>query len=282
MIEENGEPVASMPYVSRRELGFTVLKHPPLTQTLGPWVRPSRAKTAKRLSREKELLTALIDRLPPFDHFSQNWHYTQTNWLPFYWRGFRQTTRYTYVLPELADEATLWDELGTNIRGDIRKATNRFGLRVRDDLGLDAFLALNRKVFERQGRPVPFGEDVVRRLHDACRQRNACRILVAEDAEGRRHAGVYLVWDTNSAYYLMGGSDPELRSSGASSLCLWHAIKYAATVTRRFDFEGSMIEPIERYFRAFGARQVPYFAISRTASRLFTAVTILRSIARRA
>jgi hypothetical protein len=64
----------------------------------------------------------------------------------------------------------------------------------------------------------------------------------------------------------MGGSDPELRNSGANSLCMWEAIKFASTVTKAFDFEGSMIESVERFFRAFGARQVPYFQISKINS----------------
>ena len=50
------------------------------------------------------------------------------------------------------------------------------------------------------------------------------------------HAGVYIVWDSNSAYYIMGGGDPELRSSGATTLCMWEAIKFSASVTACFDF----------------------------------------------
>ncbi|KZZ15518.1 hypothetical protein A3751_17170 [Oleiphilus sp. HI0080] len=48
---------------------------------------------------------------------------------------------------------------------------------------------------------------------------------------------------------------------------MWEAIKFASTVTKRFDFEGSMIEPIERFFRGFGAMQKPYFQISHTPNR---------------
>jgi len=38
-------------------------------------------------------------------------------------------------------------------------------------------------------------------------------------------------------------------------------------VTRIYDFEGSMIEPIEEFFHSFGAVQKPYFEISKTSSR---------------
>jgi len=76
----------------------------------------------------------------------------------------------------------------------------------------------------------------------------------------------------------MGGADSELRNSGATSLCMWEAIKHAATVTKRFDFEVSMIEPIERFFRAFGAILMPYFRITKTPSRLLRARQALSSL----
>jgi hypothetical protein len=63
----------------------------------------------------------------------------------------------------------------------------------------------------------------------------------------------------------MGGIDPAF-SSGAFSLLMWHAIQFASQVTTRFDFEGSMIESIERFFRSFGARQVPYLHVQKINS----------------
>ena len=73
-----------------------------------------------------------------------------------------------------------------------------------------------------------------------------------------------IFWNPDSAYYLMGGRNPKLRSSGATSLCMWEAIQFSASVTKSFDFEGSMNEPVERFFRAFGAVQTPYFSIKKT------------------
>ena len=269
VVEEGGRVAAAMPWHGRRRLGLTPLVQPPLTQTLGPWVRETDAGPAGTLERQKRLMTGLIDRLPPFAHFEQGWHHGVTNWLPFYWRGFSQTTRYTYVLPDLRDESALWANLRENIRREIRKAEGRHGLMVRAAESLAELHDLNRKTFARQGRAVPYAPEIVESIDRACESRGCRRIWIAEDGEGRPHAGAYVVWDENSACYLIGGGDPELRTSGATSLCLWHAIRHAATVTRRFDFEGSMLEPVERFFRAFGARQVPYHLVSKTPSRLW-------------
>lgn len=74
--------------------------------------------------------------------------------------------------------------------------------------------------------------------------------------------------DQHTVYYLLGGGDPELRTSGATSLLMWEGIRWASEQGKQFDFEGSMVEPIERFFRSFGARQIPYFGIEKCHSAL--------------
>jgi hypothetical protein len=281
LVERAGKVVASMPYVVARRCGMKVLCQPPLTQKLGPWLHLNSGKPATRLTNEKELMQALINQLPRFDHFTQNWHYGCTNWLPFYWNGFQQTTRYTYVLVDLSDIGEVWSGLQHNVRSECTKALSRFKLSIRDDLPLDAFLALNRMTFARQRLCSPYSEAFVRRLDAACAARACRKFFIAVDPEGNHHAGLYIVWDENSAYGLMTGSDPALRTSGAVSLCFWEAIRHAATVTPRFDFGGSMLAPVERFFRAFGAAQAPYFNISKTPSRLLRGREGLLFLARR-
>lgn len=278
LCEKDGKVLASMPFIIKKKLFLTMVTMPILTQHLGPWFRPSNDKSSKRLANEKDLMAALISQLPDYDYFSANWQYSRNNWLPFYWAGFKQSTRYTYALENLQDQKHLWDQLQQNIRGDVRKAEGRFSLKVRSDLPLEDFLSLNNLVFKRQGLKMPYSTELVERIDQACSSRYARKILIAEDEEGRHHAGVYIVWDEHSAYYLMGGGDPELRNSGATSLCMWEAIKFSSGVTKRFDFEGSMLEPVERFFRAFGAEQTPYFSISRTPSKLLKLYFFLQDL----
>ncbi|HDZ3695871.1 GNAT family N-acetyltransferase [Vibrio cholerae] len=279
-IVEKGDKIqATMPYIIQKKFGLTLLTQPKLTQTLGPWLRPSTAKYSKQLSQQKDLMEALIDQLPKYHYFSQNWHYSNTNWLPFYWKGFEQITRYTYLIDDLSNIDDVWDSSLANIRTDIRKAENKFNLVVKENLPFSDFLLLNRQTFLRQGMQLPYSESFVNQLVFTAKDRNQCRWFIAQDNEGRNHAGVLLVWDSESAYYLMGGGDPDLRNSGATSLCMWEAIKFASTVTKRFDFEGSMIEPVERFFRAFGAKQTPYFALTHRPSRwLNTAIHFKKAL----
>ncbi len=274
-IEENGRVIASMPYIYRRHRHLSVMDMPRLTPYLGPWLAPLPGKYATRLSREHQLLNALIQQLPPFDFFSQRFHPRFTNWLPFYWRGFRQTTYYTYLIDDLTDLDQVWDAFRPNIKRAIRKAQKQVVVHTEGDVA--TFWRLNQMTFQRQGLQPSYSLEDLMRIDAACAAHHQRRIFFAEDAQGRIHAALYLVWDDHAAYYLMGGNDPALQASGAPSLLMWEAIQFAAGVTHVFDFEGSMIPGVERFFRSFGARQTPYFHLTKTTSLAFRVRQDLRA-----
>jgi lipid II:glycine glycyltransferase (peptidoglycan interpeptide bridge formation enzyme) len=259
-IEEGGKVVARLPYVKKKKFGFTFLIMPPLTQTLGPWLRPRRGRCASQISEQRKLMVDLLEQLPPHDFFFQNFHYSVTDWLPFYWRGFHETTHYTYVLEDLSDLNQLWQGMRDTDRNKIRKAERR-GIKVIESEDIGCFLELVKLTYKKQNLQLPFTQEVVGRIDEACKQRSARKIFLAYDQQGVLHCGIYLVYDGRSAYYLMGGSDPEHCHIGAYRLTLWESIKFAATQSQKYDFEGSMLEPLEFVFRGFGAIQKPYFQI---------------------
>jgi hypothetical protein len=277
-LEAGGAVRARLPYVIKESLGVTALTQPPLTPALGPWIAPSDGGYAKQLTREHEAMAELIDALPRFDLFAQSFHPRVTNWLPFYWSGFQATVRYTYRLDDLGDLDRVQAGFRPSLRREIRKAERT--LVVRSDLGLPAFLELNAKTFRRQGLPLPYSREVVERVDAACARHDARRVFFAVDGDGRAHAALYVVWNRDSAYYLMSGGDPALRTSGAGSLLAWEAIRFCSGVTRGFDFEGSLIPSVERFFRSFGARQVPYLHV-RKANRRGRAASGAHGLARR-
>ena len=260
--EEGGHPLAALPFVKKRIGPFKLIRMPELTPWLHIWfnVAPN-AKYNARLSFEKKHLGELISRLPQVHRFHQKYSYDFQNWLPFHWAGFKQTTRYSYVIDNSTDEQTAFQQLKKNTRYDIRKAEKKVTVIESDDV--QKFLALNKKSFARQAEKASYADDLVLRLDAACKRRECRKMLFAVDDEERLHAAVYLVWDNRSVYYIMGGGDSSLRQSKANSLLVWEAIKFALAAGKSFDFEGSMIEPIEKFFRSFGAVQKPYFSISK-------------------
>ena len=145
---------------------------------------------------------------------------------------------------------------------------------------INCFLDVNEKTFHRQGLKLPYSREFIRRLYSACIVNKAGKIFLGRDNEGRIHAGVLIVWNENCAYYLMGGGDPALRNSGATSLVMWDAIQFASKISQIFDFEGSMLEPVERFIRGFGAKQTPYMSLTHSRSRRVSTALALQSTLR--
>jgi GNAT acetyltransferase-like protein len=259
--EHQGRTVARLPYVVRGRPRLRMLTQSSLTQTLGPWVERSGARPTRALAREHELLAELEAALPPAQAFSQQFSPVMLNALPFHWAGYKLEVRYTYRLEDLRSTDELWNGLRNNIRREIRKARKR--VEVVEGLGVHRFYEVLSKTYERQGIPTPHTLDELERLHAACTRRNAGAMLFARDDADHVHAVAWVVWDRNAAYYLLAGAEPELRTSGASSLLMWDVIARAREVTDVFDFHGSMVQPVERFVRGFGGRQVPYLSVTR-------------------
>jgi hypothetical protein len=269
--EHDGRVVARMPYVVRGGGGQRMLTQSSLTHTLGPWVEPSSAKPSRALAREHELLAELEAALPPARAFSQQFSPLMLNALPFYWAGYRLEVRYTSRLHGLRSTDALWDGLRDNVRREIRKARKR--VEVVDNLGVEQFHSVLSMTYARQRIPTPHSLAELERLESACASREAGAMLFARDDAGRVHAVAWVVWDQRGAYYLLAGADPRLRASGASSLLMWEAITRSREVTDVFDFQGSMLPPVERFFRAFGGRQSPYLSVTRIGPAVRLAMT---------
>jgi len=264
----NGRIVGAMPFYITRRYGMKVIQQPPLTPVLGPWIRDCEGSRATRLSTQQRIMQSLIEQLPRFDHFSQTWHKDLSNWLPFYWNGFSQSTEYTYVIPELDDLDRVWNRIDPARRKHCRTAVARHNLRVREDLPLDAFLALHKMTIENRGVAQAFTDDCLRRLDAACVEHKRRQLHIVVDEAGRHCAATYTVWDNNCAYALLKGSDPGMHHTQAPSVCQWEAIRFSATVAPKYDFLGNMNPSIEPYVRSFGTEQAPVFTITKTPSRL--------------
>lgn len=256
---KSGRLAAGIPLYYEKRMGVRMCIMPKLTQTFGVVMEPHSGKRVGTINWEMEILSVFANYLAKERVFYQCFHPDLANWLPFLWNGFRQTSRVTYVLDNLTDLDAIWDEIEKKMRATIKKAQN-LGIEVQE-CSLDTVFQLCAKTFGRQGLAVPFNRDYFARLVESAQANNSGECLAAVDKQGQVHAATLLVWDQKRAYYLVGGGDPDLRSSGAQCLLSWESIRFASTRSAAFDFEGSMLEPVERVFRAFGAKQVPYNCI---------------------
>jgi len=253
---------------------------PPLTQKLGPYIKyPQGQKYYKKLSWEKEIMNELIDQLPKFDYFYQQWDYTITNWLPFYWRGFKQTIRYTYKIDKEIDINILEKDFETDVRRRRRRKASELGIKIINNENIEVFYELNIMTFERKNKSVPYNFDLVKKIYEITKKNNSSKLSFAFYNE-KAISAAFLVSDSNSVYYLMGGIDSLYKDLGGMDLILYNSIKWTLNQGKNFDFEGSIVENIEKYFRSFGSIQTPYFAVYKINSKLLKIRECLKELLR--
>ena len=271
LVERDTEIIASMPFYRKRKTIFNIITMPKHAQTMGVYLKyPEGQKYEKRLSYEKELMTSLIEQLPKVDYFNQAFHYSVTNWLPFYWKGYTQTTNYTYVIENLSNLESVFKNFNHAKRKNIKKAEKI--LEVKFDLSAKEFYDNHKMTLKKQDSVISYSFEHFNRIFSSAYEHNAGRTIYAVDSDNNIHAALFVIWDKNSAYDLISTIDPAFRNSGGASLLIREIIKFVSNKTNRFDFEGSMIENVEKSFRQFGAKQKPYFDITKIDSKILKKV----------
>ncbi len=280
VLRRGGKIAAGMPLVRRRKWGVRAIGMPPLTQTLGPLLGPPTSENyEKQLSNEMELLTDLAAAIPRVAHFSAFCHHSLTNWLPFYWAGYQQTTRYTYAIEDLSDPEAVFANFAHAKRKNVKKAERL--VEVRQDLPPREFYGHHAMTLRKQGDAINYSFELFERIHRATAERNAGKTWFAVDPEGRVHSAIFVIHDARSAYYLLSTIDPEHRGSDSATLLVRDAIAYVSRFTKRFDFEGSMIRGVEGSFRKFGAVQKPYFHLTKSRLLVRAALALREALRRR-
>lgn len=258
--ETNGNIIASLPYYLKDD----EITKAPLTQNNGVFFYyPPDLKARNKIDFQVKASQIIIDKIESLSltSFRQYFHYEFTNWLPFYWRGYSQSTRYTYIIRDTNDLEFLFQNLNSNTRKNIRKAEK--AVMINKMMNASVFYGLVTETFERQGLKTPYDIELFHDLYSVLEERNQCRLLEARDSDGNIHSCAMFIWDDKSVYYLMSGSKKEFRNSQSLSLLIWEGIKLAHKMDKKFDFEGSMKQNIEGFFRGFGPAQIPYFDISK-------------------
>ena len=272
--EKNNKIIAVFPYFINRKYNFLRLVMPPLTQTLGIFIKyPDSIKKSKKISFEKKIIKDLINKLPAYSQFAQSFSSKFTNWLPFYWGEFSQTLRYTYIIKDTSN----LEDVFNNFNRNKKRIINSSLVSVKHNESLSIFKKLIKNSFNKEVASSRVSETIVTNVVKEAIERGMGKIIDAVDVDGNVVSTLFVIWDNNSVYSILGGDSIEHKNSNASTLLYWEAIKIAHEKNLQFDFEGSMIEGVEEFFRSFGAEQVPYFLISKTNSKFLKLYDFIRS-----
>ncbi len=242
-----------------------IITTPQLTQTSGFWIADKVVESDSQFTLRKKITNQLLDQMPFGKRTTLNLDPRVTYFLPMVWHGFQVEPRVSYRFSDVSHPDLLYRGFSGKTRQCIRTAAEKVRVKTSDDI--EPLLRLIDQSFARQGLRNPWSPELIRRIFRACREHQAAYLIYGEDSAGNLHAGNLYIYDEKVCYALLSGSDPAWKSAGARTLLAWEGIRFASTVSQAFDFEGSMVEGIEHYFRQFGATPLVYYHIHRETPR---------------
>lgn len=273
---EGDQVVGAMPYLIRHRLGFRFVLQPQLTQYNGPWYNyaflPEGYSESQRMEFEKKVADKLLLHLQRLNlhYFQQNFAPQVTNWLPYHWWGYSQTTRYTYRLEDLSDLEAVFARFDRHHRASkIRRAEEL--LSVDPTMTPAQFEAYHQAYWSRKGKGDVLPTGLISRVAQAAVERGQGAILAVRDKATSQLMGARFVsWDASCAYSLLSALTMGSHPNGTSPMLFWECLKVAVEHgAKAFDFEGSMDMNIEQSYRLYGALQTPYHQIYKSNSPLF-------------
>lgn len=233
-----------------------------LTQNNGIYIRyPDNQGIVSKQKYEENIMNEILDYIESLglSSYEQQHHFRLTNWLPFFWRYYKETVKYTYLIDNTSDMDMVRASYSSNARKLIRKAQSK--VHVIEITDTEMFYRVNSLSFLRQNEIMPYSYEEFMKLYLACNKHDCVKLLGAVDEEDRIHAVAFIVWDNNYMYFLLNGTDPELKSFQGNYLLIDSCIEEAHKINKAFDFEGSVIRSVNHAFREFGGIPTPYFRI---------------------
>lgn len=260
--------------VKTRKKGIKGYHVPPITPYFGPIVDHKITDQTQRQRIVQQILKALPKSatydfilLPEYQDL-----------LPYIWAGYSPTVRYTYRTNLALND---WQSaINKNKARDYRKAQKHLQegkvKLSKNAHNLDAVLALVEETAARKNFALLTA--LYKRVFENGNLKSIWNTKVVETPEGQPLAAVLTVSDRFQTYYLFNGRVKELPKEfqNINLLIMGQAIEEAIENKRIFDFEGSMLQGVEQYFRLLAGVQQPIFRLQKSNSLMHHIMRFLK------
>ncbi|MEM7040234.1 MAG: hypothetical protein AAF570_24915, partial [Bacteroidota bacterium] len=260
IVEKGGQWQGVFPLNLQRKYGVSYSLMPPFTQFFGLMLRPDLKARSRVYHQCKLIQNKVLETLPESVRlFDQNFHPDMDYLLPFHWAGYTVTPRYTYWLPLAPGLDEVKRRLTDSIKSDLKLAAREgFVCEATDSVEELKRLLQEKKLID-EGEAAK-----LTRLWAEVAARKKGTVLHARDKAGKLLCVAAFLFDQRRMTYVLSASPPGPQR-GSNSFLIFKALEkcYEIGGMEHFDFEGSMIEPVEHYFRAFNPEKRIYFRLQR-------------------
>ena len=193
----------------------------------------------------------------------------------FQWKQWLVSPLYTYLIDIEAPYDTNETSWSTGTRRAYRKHADNYTFRE-DNTAIEAAIGLCAKSYKRHDRGLPVSQKQLFEFCTYLQRHNMVRIFtVSQNSASEPEAAVVLLYDRQTAYYWLAGSEP----GHGMTILLGQLFRFLPkTGLKYFDFVGANTQLIAEFKRRFGSTLTPYYAVQHRPNRvLATLENIKRS-----
>ncbi|RYD97488.1 MAG: GNAT family N-acetyltransferase [Sphingobacteriales bacterium] len=174
--------------------------------------------------------------------------------------GFSAKPRVTYLLDLTVPEVQLSNNIEKKHRRAILKGEEELTLKE-GIFDLEKLVLWMNHAYEKRGTKYRLPTEFVRKYVRAVLDNKAGIALTAVDSRGEARSMILVLLDpgTENAYYIIAANSFTEPHNAANTYLIWQGILMARQQGyKRFDFEGSSIPGIARFFAKFGGTPVRF------------------------
>lgn len=252
-------------YLKTKKYGFNFIKLPPYTPHCGLFFETDSKNKSSINTHTKEVMLEVCNYIKEQNASLTILAFpTTTNDLqPFIWNQFKVIPNYTYQI----DLGKTMEEIKSNFDSKNRNAINKAikeGVEISENEISKADLYQYFKTTLKTTDANIYNKELEAVFLNFATKHNS--FCVTAKHNQKIIGNVFCVYDANICYYLLGGVNKESGIQGVNNLLVQHSIEKAkALQCKVFDFEGSMLQGVEKFFRSFGGNLLPYYTVNKAS-----------------
>jgi lipid II:glycine glycyltransferase (peptidoglycan interpeptide bridge formation enzyme) len=236
-----------MPLPVKKKFGISFLVQPPLTQQLGIF-------SSNKM--DENIIELFIKKIP---YRSYHLCFNEQN---SYNKGIKMSN---YILNLNKDYDTLFSAYSTNTKRNVKKACN-YNITIRTDLTTNNFFEFFDAAEKNYSLPP---KTKVNQLIEKLFKMKKITLFGAYNAQNQLISALCLLHSPQRLIYLLPVSNNEGKETLAMFRIVDEIIKNYANHNFLFDFAGSSVHNIARFYQGFGAEQHSYIMVKHWSINYF-------------
>ncbi len=252
-------------FLNTKKYGFTFLKLPPYTPHCGLFFTSDSKNNSSANNFSKEIMTEVCDFFNAQKSALTVLAFPTSiiDFQPFIWNKYKVVPNYTYRINLQRTIEEIKSNFDSKNRNAINKAIKEDVVVTENALGkeelfkffMDSLNTTDANIYEQELN------NIFMKFSD---ESNSFSVVAKKGDE--LLGVVFCVYDAHNCYYLLGGVNKKSGVQGVNNLLVQKSIEKAKTLDcTTFDFEGSMLKGVEKFFRSFGPELVPYFTVNKAS-----------------